>query len=92
MVQRGADAEQAVELALEHPDWKVSAKEHTRFDPISTARDTMVLTLEKALVALDSNINRLPDGEEKAKWTQQIRYPVHQLHDLSLKLKKEYGK
>jgi ParB/RepB/Spo0J family partition protein len=91
-MRRGLDAEQAVETVTNHPEWQVSAKEHVKFDPIKMARETMSLDLQKLLVNLDNNINRLPEGEERVKWTTEIRYPVHQLYDHSLKLLKVYGK
>ena len=90
MVKRGAGVEQAVEWAIEQPDWN-PAKEHTKFDPVKMARESMVSQLEKTLKLMDDNINRIPEGEEHAKWIA-LRYIVHQTLDSAMKLEKAYRK
>lgn len=90
MVKRGAGVEQAVEWAIEQPDW-IPTKEHSKFDPVKMARESMVSQLEKTLKLMDDNIHRIPEGEEQVKWTA-LRYIVHQTLDSAMKLEKEYRK
>lgn len=79
-IKRGLTVDQAVQTVLNFPEWAVSEAKRG-FDSMQMAREQNVIALRQCLSALDTNILAMPEGAERVKWTQEVRYPVHALID-----------
>lgn len=90
LVKHDWEPEHAVQRVLEHPEFVPDPKEGKAYDPTESAREGIQLALGKALHDVDFQINALPEGEERARWIHDVRYPLHSLQDAVIRLRKEY--
>lgn len=60
------------------------------FDAGDVARDSIVLSLRKALANIDLHLSNLTDAEQK-EWIEAVRYPLHELINASFKLQKKHA-
>ena len=88
-VKQGLQPEQAVQRVLEFPDL-APPKPSDKFDPVRTAREGIYLTLEKALKQTDFHLSFIPDGEEKQEWVHQVRFPLHELTNAAIVVRKKH--
>jgi len=88
-VKQGLQPEQAVQRVLEFPDL-APPKPTDKFDPVKTAREGIYLTLEKALKQTDFHLSFIPDGEEKQEWVHQVRFPLHELTNAAIVVRKKH--
>ena len=86
LIQHGYEAGQAVRHALEFPDWKVP-KDTKHYNVEAVARESVFLSLEKALKTIDIEIQRLPQAEQKA-WIQGVRAPLHELTNQAIRIRR----
>jgi ParB family chromosome partitioning protein len=86
----GLEAEQAVATVLQFPS--LMPKESQHYNPIKVSREGIGLTLTQALHDIDNHILILPEGEERAQYTQTVRAPLHELTNIAIRLRKRYEK
>ncbi len=86
----GLGAEQAVNQVLQFGELMPKKSEH--YDPIKVAREGIGLTLKQALDAMDTHILMLPEGEERAQYTQTVRSPLHDLSNVAIRIKRKFEK
>ncbi len=87
-IKGGLGPEQAVAQVLQFPTLMPKASEH--FDPIKRARESIGLTLSQALHDLDTHILMLPEGEERAQYTQTVRSPLHDLTNVAIRIRRKW--
>ncbi len=89
---QGWEIEHAVQRVLFHPEFVEQMKEGGTkpYNMTEEARSDIEIALGKALHEVDAAMNRMPEGEEHAVWQNKIRYPLHQLVDQTIKIRKQY--
>jgi hypothetical protein len=82
------EPEQAVAQVLQFPT--LMPKESMHYDPIKVAREGVVSTTQQALHDVDRHLEYIPEGEERAQHIAKVRFPLHQIVDEAMKLRKRY--
>lgn len=90
-VKAGLSVDTSVQHALEWPDMPYSTGK-AKVDPVKVIRQHVELSLDSALKNVSINLEELADGPEKEEWTKLVRYPLHELLNSAIRLRKKYDR
>jgi hypothetical protein len=85
LARRGLTAEEASKKVTSNPRYKVPTRSE-----MEVRRDRIIAILRRSLDDVDSEILDLLEGEERGAWTSEVRYRLHQVLDVALRVRKRF--